>query len=80
MSDDVPEQLVPQIAQLKAERAVCEAHGNTDRIAAIDRTLAALTGAESAADADEKAKAARSESPKGRTARQQAKTADAGEE
>jgi hypothetical protein len=42
MSDDVAEPLAPQVAQLRNERKVAEAHGQLDRVAAVDRQLRAL--------------------------------------
>lgn len=39
---DVPEALVPQLAQLKAQRANAVAYGQTDIVAAVDRQLDAL--------------------------------------
>lgn len=38
----VPEALVPQVAQLKAQRANAVAYGQSDIVAAVDRQLAAL--------------------------------------
>lgn len=38
----IPEQLVPQIAQLEAELEICKAHGNKDRVAALQRQLAVI--------------------------------------
>lgn len=64
---EISESLIPQVAQLKAEREVCAAHGNSDRVAAIDRQLAAL----GIVDEDEpQVTRAVTESPQGRSAPQ----------
>ena len=41
-AEDVPYQVVPQVEQLRAERANAEAYGQTDRVAAIDKQLEGL--------------------------------------
>jgi hypothetical protein len=37
--DDLPYQQVPQVEQLRRERANAEAYGQTDRVAAVDKQL-----------------------------------------
>ena len=68
----IDEQLIPQVAQLKAEREVCVAHGNSDRVAAIDRQLAAFGAVDD--EPEQPAKRATSSSPQGRSAPQARQT------
>lgn len=69
--DDLPYQQVPQVEQLRQERANAVAYGMTDRVAAIDGQLEVFGAAEkrkAAAPADDEADA-RSAPPQGRTPR-----------
>lgn len=76
---DLPYQQVPQVEQLRQERANAQAYGQTDRVAAVDKQLATLGAAgkrqaaakpagEAEAGADE-AEQARRTPPQGRSTR-----------
>lgn len=80
MADEVSYQQAPQVAQLLAERETASAYGQTTRVEAVDKQLAALGYAKpkqaetAAAAASERAAAAEDEdakmaAPKGRTSR-----------
>jgi len=70
---ETPYQIAPQVAALKQERANAEAYGQDDRVAAVDKQLAALGVKAKAAEerkvAAQESETSRSTAPQGRTRR-----------
>lgn len=60
------EQVLPQVQQLRAERANVEAYGDVARVAAIDRQLNLLRAATARRQAVESESEARQQAPQGR--------------
>lgn len=81
MTDEIPYQLEPQVAQLRAERDNAVAYGMESRVAEIDRQLADL-GVKAKAAEERKASAedepgdTKRKPPQGRSGKPTAKTAE----